>query len=138
MIFPSGSCVLLVNLIKEKSGSCLVLLHQDRRKMMRDLSPIGKVDTMLLESLINSRVGGILLRGNLVGVNSPPFGLLMILPPLYVLLILLFSIQPIFCFSWFSHVVHVLDLKVFFFVLFMIVCYVLCRFISSNLVDLFV
>jgi len=98
LIFPSGSCVLLLNLIKEKSGTCLVLLHQDRRKMMRALSPIGKVDTMLLESLINSLVGGILLRGNLVGVNFLPFGLLMILQPLYVLL----QFTPLFVFNDFD------------------------------------
>nr|AFK44843.1 unknown [Medicago truncatula] len=62
--------------------------------MMRALSPIGKVDTMLLESLINSPVGGILLRGNLVGVNFLPFGLLMILQPLHTLLSKSRKVQP--------------------------------------------
>ena len=70
------------NIRTGKEKICRVHPRLDQKKTMRASIRTVKVDITPLESETSFPVAVTLLRENLVGANSPPFGLPMILTPL--------------------------------------------------------
>lgn len=95
---PQNSDQKLWNSDRGKEKKCRAHRHLDQMKTMRVSMLTVKVDITPLESETNSPVAVTSLRESLVGDNSQPFGLPMILALLYASLLLSIHFIPLISF----------------------------------------